>query len=199
MKNLWMSIMIGSIVLIIIIIGITIYKNNKKTEIAESKNNSIENISNELSEKVTDECIEEYKEVAAKKEKISPNCLLILKKHYEECNHTINEYVDIPQTLINSTEEDLKKEYPYWQIEKFSSNEITLYRDFNSNCGQHFILRDNNGKIVVYKINEDNSEETYEQTEISTQYLSETDKIKIQNGIKVNGIENLNQILEDFE
>ena len=199
MKNLWMSIMIGSIVLIIIIIGITIYKNNKKTEIAESKNNSIENISNELSEKVTDECIEEYKEVAAKKEKISPNCLLILKKHYEECNHTINEYVDIPQTLINSTEEDLKKEYPYWQIEKFSSNEITLYRDFNSNCGQHFILRDNNGKIVVYKINEDNSEEPYEQTEISTQYLSETDKIKIQNGIKVNGIENLNQILEDFE
>lgn len=199
MKNLWMSIMIGSIVLIIIIIGITIYKNNKKTEIAESQNNSIENISNELSEKVTDECIEEYKEAAAQKEKISPNCLLILKKHYEECNHTINEYVDIPQTLINGTEEDLKKEYPYWQIEKFSSNEITLYRDFNSNCGQHFILRDNNGKIVVYKINEDNSEETYEQTEISTQYLSETDKIKIQNGIKVNGIENLNQILEDFE
>ena len=35
---------------------------------------------------------------------------------------------------IGLTEEDLKKEYPYWQIEKYSSNEIILYKEFNSNC-----------------------------------------------------------------
>ena len=31
--------------------------------------------------------------------------------------------------LVNKTEEDLKKEYPYWQIEKYSSNEIILYKE----------------------------------------------------------------------
>ena len=38
-----------------------------------------------------------------------------------------------------------------------------------------------------------------EKTEISVEYLSETDKGKISEGIKVNGIEELNQLLEDFE
>ena len=63
----------------------------------------------------------------------------------------------------------------------------------------HFVLREDEGKITVYKINENNEEEIYEKTEISVEYLSETDKGKISDGIKVNGIEELNQLLEDFE
>ena len=42
-------------------------------------------------------------------------------------------------------------------------------------------------------------EEVYEKTEISVEYLTETDKVEIQNGIRVNGVEELNQLLEDFE
>lgn len=202
MKKIWMIIPIILVILIGIVVGRLIYNNNGKLA---NKNNIIQNEINIVSEKVTDDCIEEYKEVQeeiatnSQEEKISPNCLLILKKYYDECNHTINEYVDVPQDLVNGTEEDLKKEYPYWQIEKYSSNEIILYKEFNSNCGQHFVLREDEGKITVYKINENNEEEIYEKTEISVEYLSETDKGKISEGIKVNGIEELNQLLEDFE
>lgn len=202
MKKIWMIIPIILVILIGIVVGRLIYNNNEKLA---NKNNIIQNEINIVSEKVTDDCIEEYQEVQeeiatnSQEEKISPNCLLILKKYYDECNHTINEYVDVPQDLVNGTEEDLKKEYPYWQIEKYSSNEIILYKEFNSNCGQHFVLREDEGKITVYKINENNEEEIYEKTEISVEYLSETDKGKISEGIKVNGIEELNQLLEDFE
>lgn len=202
MKKIWMIIPIILVILIGIVVGRLIYNNNEKLA---NKNNIIQNEINIASEKVTDDCIEEYQEVQeevvanSQEEKISPNCLLILKKYYDECNHTINEYVDVPQDLVNGTEEDLKKEYPYWQIEKYSSNEIILYKEFNSNCGQHFVLREDDGKITVYKINENNEEEIYEKTEISVEYLSETDKGKISEGIKVNGIEELNQLLEDFE
>lgn len=202
MKKIWMIIPIILVILIGIVVGRLIYNNNGKLA---NKNNIIQNEINIVSEKVTDDCIEEYQEVQeeiatnSQEEKISPNCLLILKKYYDECNHTINEYVDVPQDLVNGTEEDLKKEYPYWQIEKYSSNEIILYKEFNSNCGQHFVLREDEGKITVYKINENNEEEIYEKTEISVEYLSETDKGKISEGIKVNGIEELNQLLEDFE
>lgn len=202
MKKIWMIIPIILVILIGIVVGRLIYNNNEKLA---NKNNIIQNEINIVSEKVTDDCIEEYQEVQeevvtnSQEEKISPNCLLILKKYYDECNHTINEYVDVPQDLVNGTEEDLKKEYPYWQIEKYSNNEIILYKEFNSNCGQHFVLREDEGKITVYKINENNEEETYEKTEISVEYLSETDKGKISEGIKVNGIEELNQLLEDFE
>jgi len=202
MKKIWMIIPIILVILIGIVVGRLIYNNNVKLA---NKNNIIQNEINIVSEKVTDDCTEEYQEVQeeiatnSQEEKISPNCLLILKKYYDECNHTINEYVDVPQDLVNGTEEDLKKEYPYWQIEKYSNNEIILYKEFNSNCGQHFVLREDEGKITVYKINENNEEETYEKTEISVEYLSETDKGKISEGIKVNGIEELNQLLEDFE
>ena len=202
MKKIWMIIPIILVILIGIVVGRLIYNNNEKLA---NKNNIIQNEINIASEKVTDDCIEEYQEVQeevvanSQEEKISPNCLLILKKYYDECNHTINEYVDVPQDLVNGTEENLKKEYPYWQIEKYSSNEIILYKEFNSNCGQHFVLREDEGKITVYKINENNEEEIYEKTEISVEYLSETDKGKISEGIKVNGIEELNQLLEDFE
>lgn len=202
MKKIWMIIPIILVILIGIVVGRLIYNNNVKLA---NKNNIIQNEINIVSEKITDDCTEEYQEVQeeiatnSQEEKISPNCLLILKKYYDECNHTINEYVDVPQDLVNGTEEDLKKEYPYWQIEKYSSNEIILYKEFNSNCGQHFVLREDEGKITVYKINENNEEEIYEKTEISVEYLSETDKGKISEGIKVNGIEELNQLLEDFE
>lgn len=202
MKKVWIIGLIIAIIIIGIILGIFIYNKNAN----KNKQSSIvKNEINIVSEKVTDECTEEYQnsekeiETDSQEEKISPNCLLTLKKYYEECNHTINEYVDIPQDLVNGTEEDLKNEYPYWQVEKYSSNDIILYKEFNSNCGQHFVLREDNGKITVYKINENNEEEVYENTEISVEYLSETDKIKISEGIRVNGIEELNQLLEDFE
>ena len=204
MKKSWIIILVLAILIIGIIAGLAIYKKDEK-----SKNNIVENEINTVSEKVTDECTEEYEELEeqakldietnSSEEKISPNCLITLKRYYNECQHTINEYIDIPQNLVNGTREDLKKEYPNWEIQKYSSNEIILYREFDSNCGQHFILRNDNGKITIYKINESNEEEVYERTEISVEYLTETDKIEIQNGIRVNGIEELNQLIEDFE
>lgn len=204
MKKSWIIILVIAIIIIGIIAGLAIYNKNEK-----SKNNIVENEIDTVSEKVTDECTEEYEkleeqakleiETNSSEEKISPNCLITLKRYYSECQHTINEYIDIPQNLVNGTQEDLEKEYPNWEIQKYSSNEIILYREFDSNCGQHFILRNDNGNITVYKINEEMQEEVYEKTEISVEYLTETDKIEIQNGIRVNGIEELNQLIEDFE
>ena len=204
MKKSWIIILVLAILIIGIIAGLAIYKIDEK-----SKNNIVEKEINTVSEKVTDECIEEYEELEeqakldietnSSEEKISPNCLITLKRYYNECQHTINEYIDIPQNLVNGTREDLKKEYPNWEIQKCSSNEIILYREFDSNCGQHFILRNDNGKVIIYKINENNEEEIYEKTEISVEYLTETDKVEIQNGIRVNGVEDLNQLIENFE
>ena len=204
MKKSWIIILVVAIIIIGIISGLAIYNKNEK-----SQNNIIENEINKISEKVTDECTEEYEELErqakldietnSSEEKISPNCLITLKRYYNECQHTINEYIDVPQNLVNGTQEDLEKEYPNWEIQKYSSNEIILYREIDSNCGQHFILRNDNGKITIYKINEEMQEEVYEKTEISVEYLTETDKVEIQNGIRVNGVEELNQLLEDFE
>ena len=74
-----------------------------------------------------------------------------------------------------------------------------MYREYDTECGEHYIVRNKDGKIAIYRINENNEEELYEETEIAIDYLTETDKVNIQNGIRVNGNENLNQLIEDFE
>ena len=206
MKKTWIIILVLAVLGIGILSGIGIYEKNKKKT---TEKNIIENEVNKISEEVTDECTEEWQELEeqaklniqtnSNEEKISPNCLLILKRYYKECDHIINEYIDIPQKLVNKTQQDLENEYLNWDVKKYSSTEIIIYKEFDSDCGQHFILRDDEGKITIYKINENNEEEVYQKTEISIDYLTETDKIEIQNGIRVNGIEELNQVIENFE
>lgn len=204
MKKSWIILLALVIIIIGIIAGFFLFNKNGK-----SNNNIIESEINTISEKIEDECTEQYQELekqanlqietSSTEEKISPNCLITLKRYYNECKHTINEYIDVSKDLVNGTKEDLKKEYPNWEIKKYTSTEIVLYKEFESNCGQHFILKNDNGKITIYRVNENGEEEVYEKTEISVEYLTETDKIEIQKGIRVNGIEELNQLIEDFE
>ena len=206
MKKSWIIILAIAVIIIGIISGIAISQKNKK-EIEEK--NIIKNEINEVSEIVTDECTEEWEylqeqarlelEANSSEEKISPNCLLILKRYYSECEHTINEYISIPLSLVNKGQKDLEEEYKNWNIEKYSSTEIVLDREFESTCGQHFVLRNDEGKITVFLINENQEETVYLKTEIAVDYLTETDKIEIEKGIRVNGTEELNQIIEDFE
>lgn len=207
MKKNWIIMLIIAIIIIGIIVGVFIYNNNRQ---GTTKRSVVENQINKISEKVTDECTEEWEELEeqaklnileanSQEEKISPNCLLILRSYYKGCQHTINKYVDISQDLINKTQEDLVQEYPDWKIKEYSSTKIILYKEYDGECEEHFVLRNDEGKITIYKINENNKEEVYERTEISIDYLTETDKIEIENGIRVNGIEELNQLIEDFE
>lgn len=205
MKKTWIIVLICVIIFLGIALGI-LYSQNK-TEISEQK--IIENRNEVVSETVTDECTEEWEEMEeetqlqleanANEEKISPNCLITLKKFYKSCRHTLNEYTTISQKLVNKTQSELQEEYEDWKVEKFSSTEIILYREYEGECGAHYILREDNGKIAIYKIDENNKEILFEQTEIAVDYLTEADKIEIKNGIRVNGKESLNQLIEDFE
>ena len=78
------------------------------------KENKLQNTKKEakISEKVEDECTEEctketkIEEVVATKEKVSANSQLIIKKYFKQCDHTINEYVEMPQELVNLTKEE---------------------------------------------------------------------------------------------
>ena len=204
MKKLWIILLAVFAIIFGATIGLVIYTSNKNDERA-----SIENKIEEISEKVTDECTEEYEqlereaklglEANSSDEKISPNCLMTLKRYYSECGHTTNEYIDIPEELINKSQEELKEKYQDWDIQEFYPTQIVFYKEFEGSCGQHFVLRDNDGKLTVYKINENKQEVIYEVTDIDIDYLTETDKIEIKNGIRVNGIEDLNQLIENFE
>ena len=191
------------VILLAMIAGVYIYKSQNNVSTGETSTEN--NIG--LADKVTDECVEEWEEmqnnlnsinVNTSDEKLSPNCSFTFKRHYLVCDHTTNEYVNIPEKMVNATYDVLQKNYEDWNIEKFSSNEVILSKDFEGECGEHYILRNVDGNIVVFKI-ENGIEEEYEKTDIAVDYLTETDKISFENGLKIYGKENLSQILEDFE
>ena len=104
-----------------------------------------------VSEKVTDECTEEYEisirnqevtEASSSEEKLSANSAMILKKYFVECEHTINEYAEIPPELVNLTQEEIVKQFPEWELIGFNSNEIILFKEVKGQCGEHFVLRE---------------------------------------------------------
>lgn len=108
-----------------------------------------------VSKEVTDECTEEYEismrnnevaQVNFSDEKLSANSVMILKKHYKKCNHTISEYAEILPELVNFNQEEIIKEFPEWELIGFSPNEIILFKEVEGECGEHFFLKEEERK-----------------------------------------------------
>ena len=194
------KIIIGTVLTILIIIALYILffsKGEISDEITE-ENTYISKI-------IEDECTEEYVKarklttVSATEEKLASNAILILKKYYQKCEHTINEYVELPQELVNMTEEEVQAQYLDWKVIGFEKGKLTLYKEFDDVCQEHFKLRLEEGNVVVYIVNSDGTESLFERTGISSEYSTETDLINMQDGLEIYGKEELNQIIEDFE
>ena len=131
--------------------------------------------------------------------KVIPSTLLILKNKYTDCGHTIISNAEIPEEMVNMTEEELKKAYSSWNVEKFTKEEVILSRETDSFCGEHYLVIAEEGKVMIYTLDEQGGRLVKEETEIAFEYLPETDKIILNNGIYVYGTEELNKIKEDYE
>lgn len=192
----WIYIIIVLVIIIIaIFVGNMLFKNKDNT----NTNTQVQN--NISKEDVIEENIftNDISVSSIEQEKISPNAVLILKKHYEECDHTIKEYAKIPEEYVNLNQEELAKKQEDWQIEQFSKDEVTLIKNINSVCNEHYVLREKDGIIAVYQIHEDNTETLKEETGIAVEYLTDIDKLRLEEGIRIYGEEELNSTLEDYE
>lgn len=176
--------------------------------ILEPNNNQEEQkVETQVAEEILDDCTDEYEQIEyestvkanTEEEKTSPNCSLITKTYYKKCGHTKEQYSNLPQEDVNLTKEDIEEKYKEYKVESFATNQVVLYQEKEGECDEHYLVKDKDGTVIIYKISEDGSQEEYEETGISTEYLPETDKINMKNGIRVNGKQELNQLIEDFE
>lgn len=169
---------------------------------------NVEDIQTEVAEEeILDECTDEYEgmeledtvKANTQEEKTSPNCSLTTKTYYQKCGHTKSEYANLPSSFVNLTKEEIQEKYQEYEIQDFTTNAIVLYQQKEGDCGEHYLVKDKEGMVTIYQILEDGSEQELETTAITTEYLPETDKINMKNGIQVNGKQELNQLIEDFE
>ena len=126
-------------------------------------------------------------ETLARETKISPNAKIIKKEYYKKCDHLKRDIEDVQKQLINKSEEG------------YSPNEIVIYKEYDGICGDHYIVKEHNGVIGIYKLDSVGNEIFVEDTELQIQYLPEIDIIKLKEGITALGQAELNSVLEDFE
>lgn len=138
-------------------------------------------------------------EISNKEEKTTPNTLLIYKTYYTKCNHYINEYKSIEINEVNLNKEELQELNKAWKIEEFSDEQIVLLKETEEFCGEHYKLKLEDGIVNIYKMDEEGNEIEYESTDITEEYLTDEDILKLKNGIIVYGKENLSSTIEDYE
>ena len=196
MRKFWI-IMIIIVVLLALGGSIGIYIYNLKNT---SNKNSVK--AEELADELKKTLVEEEQNTvstSSKNIKISHNSIVVKNTLYKICNHEIRQTEAIPVELVNKEEKDIQQYYKDWEIKKYSPTEVVLYREKDEYCDKHYVLRENNGVIAIYKIDDNNKETLRENTQIQTKYLPEIDLIKLKSGIYAIGEEELNSILEDFE
>lgn len=145
---MWKKVLLSIIIVIILIFGLRIFNNVRKTNEPGQANtvNIVDNQTELSGEYVTDDCIDEWEDYA-----------ILVQEELKEASGSLNDE------------------------------------------NQLYILRAKNNIIEVYYINENNEEILYKVTEISTKYLPEEDVENLEKGIQVEGVQKLNQLLEDFE
>lgn len=162
-----------------------------------------------IAQKVEDECTD-FAELESngmletvitngQEEKVSPNCLLTLKIYYKTCGHLIEKFQNIEQNLINLTEEQLRERLPEWEIQKFTPDQIVLYKELDNFCNEHYKLKIENGYVRIYEVDEQNNEKLLKSTDISSEYLTEDDLEKLKDGVEIYTKKELNKTIEDFE
>lgn len=186
------------IIIVSIITAVVIYNGEDEEQAKVSIKNIEENTTNTLNNSINSDN-QNVIETNVKEVRISPNAFITFKETYEGCGHTKVDFAEVPEDFVNLSKEELKDKYSDWNIEKFTDTDIILSKDFEGSCDEHFIVKDVDGIVTAFKIKEDGTEEEYEITDIATEYLTDTDKIEMKNGIRVNGKQNLNQLIEDYE
>lgn len=138
--------------------------------------------------------------VNAIEDKITPNTTIIKKTYYADCDHIKQETEKPSKKLINMNKSEFQTQYIDWEIQRFTNNEVAIYKEVYDFCNEHYLIKEEDGKIVVYKLDKYDKEiEKIEETEIETKYLTEADLEKIKKGIKVYSKKEISKVLEDFE
>ena len=172
------------------LIGIYLYNTNQ-----ESKNLIISE-----KEETKIETKKEDKEVSNQEKLITPNTKIIIKTYYKDCNHIIEESATPADEWINLNEEELSKQANNLTIQKFSPEEVVLYKEENGFCNEHYLLIEKNGYIEVYFLDEKGEMKFMTNiVDIATELLPEKDREELKTGIKVYGKKELNKKIEDFE
>ncbi|MTI47800.1 BofC C-terminal domain-containing protein [Sporosalibacterium faouarense] len=134
---------------------------------------------------------------------ISPNTTIEYVIYYLKCGDKVTKIGRPSNDIVNMNKEGfvalINRSHSNWRVVSFSTEKVVIEIDKDQLCPNHFVIGVEDGKIAIYKINEDGDkvlEKVLENAPISM--LKATDQQKLKEGIIVNSEEEISDILENF-
>lgn len=114
---------------------------------------------------------------------------------YMSCGHQITKEELAPPDIVGLNEDQIAARYTGWRIDEFSPDKIVLIKEVDGYCPEHFVIKEHDGHVAVYKI----LGELVRDTEIPLDILPDIMQQQIKKGIIVNTEEEINSILENLD
>lgn len=136
---------------------------------------------------------------SVEEEKTTPNTEFYFEIFYKNCGHTAMKKIFAEKDDVNKTEKEIKEKYVDWIIKSFSKDKVELCKQEEKTCSNHYLIKENNGKISVYMVDSAGNETLKRDTDIQTKYLPKEDIELLKKGVKANSIIELEEKLSDYE
>ncbi|NMA95475.1 MAG: hypothetical protein GX974_05505 [Clostridiales bacterium] len=119
--------------------------------------------------------------------------------NYKACGHSHMIEETISYEDIGLDEEKFSNKYPAWTLDEFGSDIIIMKRTLDGYCPKHFILKDLDGMITIYKPDTDGNLGIIKQTDIAIEYLPYELQTWMQNGLAVDSLQDIENMIEDLD
>ncbi|KAB3527684.1 BofC C-terminal domain-containing protein [Alkaliphilus serpentinus] len=107
----------------------------------------------------------------------------------------LNEMIGLRESSFKDYVKDNLSE---WQVVRFSTDEVVLFRRLDQICPDHFFVTELEGYIAVFRFSEDGEKILIEKTSIPISVLPAIDQDKLKRGIILKDRDEVNRLLEDY-
>ncbi|WZL78382.1 hypothetical protein QBE55_12840 [Eubacteriales bacterium mix99] len=132
--------------------------------------------------------------------KTGPDSVLVFKRSYTRCRHTLEEETEMDSGNVGKTGKQLKRAFPEWQLAKFTPEEVTFRKSIDGYCPNHYVIKAKEGYLVIYRPEKDTGKlEAVEESNISYRWLSPEMKEQVDKGLAVDSREAVERLMENLE
>lgn len=180
----------------VLLMTIGIYLGTLYISDTEAKDNTVDVVSEDDVEPYVESSNPEVKNEEATDE--NRNFTVTYVDIYSECGHRKERY----ESYINEDKEKIKEKIEKENIYSLAGEEdgiLIFERVYKGMCTDHYKLKIENEKVVVYKINESGTYEIYQILEVDIDTIREDIKEQLKQGVTLDSLDELFVFLEDIE
>lgn len=142
----------------------------------------------------------ETKEASAVKEDtITESTKIVYEYYYDEDGYIERVEDKPPYYLLELDRESLEEKMQDWQVLEFSQKEVVMRKTISAKGAQNYIIGEYEGLVAVYYEEPVNGESVMDITDTPVSSLPEEEQIRIKNGIKIKGQNELIKCMENYE